>query len=129
MREYQNKYQAAREGAGLTQEAAAERLGWSVRALQDIEQESRDPSPEKVAQMDYTARRGCMGIIATAVPWAVPGIGRKAMSNCSSLRLRSASRPRTRSRSAATRTSWRESRSTVRSTTRSSRGFRPFSVV
>ena len=51
MRDYQNKYQAAREGAGLTQEAAAERLGWSVRALQDIEQESRDPSPEKVAQM------------------------------------------------------------------------------
>ena len=45
MRDYQNKYQAAREGAGLTQEAAAERLGWSVRALQDIEQESRDPSP------------------------------------------------------------------------------------
>lgn len=51
MKEYQNKYQAAREGAGLTQEAAAERLGWSVRCLQDIEQESREPSPEKVAQM------------------------------------------------------------------------------
>ena len=51
MRDYQNKYQTAREGAGLTQEAAAERLGWSVRALQDIEQESREPSPEKVAQM------------------------------------------------------------------------------
>ena len=51
MRDYQNKYQTAREGAGLTQEAAAERLGWSVRALQDIEQENRDPSPEKVAQM------------------------------------------------------------------------------
>ena len=51
MRDYQNKYQAAREGAGLTQEAAAERLGWSVRCLQDIEQESREPSPEKVAQM------------------------------------------------------------------------------
>lgn len=51
MKECQNKYQAAREGAGLTQEAAAERLGWSVRCLQDIEQESREPSPEKVAQM------------------------------------------------------------------------------
>ena len=51
MKEYQNKYQAAREGAGLTQEAAAERLGWSVRCLQDIEKESREPSPEKVAQM------------------------------------------------------------------------------
>lgn len=51
MQNYQNIYQSAREGAGLTQEAAAERLGWSVRALQDIEQESREPSPEKVAQM------------------------------------------------------------------------------
>lgn len=51
MQNYQNIYQSAREGAGLTQEAAAERLGWSVRALQDIEQESRQPSPEKVAQM------------------------------------------------------------------------------
>lgn len=51
MRSYQNIYQSAREGADLTQETAAERLGWSVRALQDIEQESRDPSPEKVAQM------------------------------------------------------------------------------
>lgn len=51
MKDYQNIYQSAREGAGLTQEAAAERLGWSVRALQDIEQESREPSPEKVAQM------------------------------------------------------------------------------
>lgn len=51
MKDYQNIYQSAREGAALTQEAAAERLGWSVRALQDIEQESREPSPEKVAQM------------------------------------------------------------------------------
>lgn len=51
MQNYQNIYQSAREGAALTQESAAERLGWSVRALQDIEQESRDPSPEKVAQM------------------------------------------------------------------------------
>ena len=51
MRHYQNIYQSAREGAGLTQEAAAERLGWSVRSLQEIEQESRDPSAEKVAQM------------------------------------------------------------------------------
>ena len=56
MKEYQNKYQAAREGAGLTQEAAAERLGWSVRCLQDIEQESREPSPEKVAQMTEVCR-------------------------------------------------------------------------
>lgn len=51
MQHYQNIYQSAREGAGLTQEAAAERLGWSVRCLQDIEQETRIPSPEKVAQM------------------------------------------------------------------------------
>ena len=51
MKGYQNIYQSAREGADLTQEAAAEQLGWSVRALQDIEQESRDPSPEKVVQM------------------------------------------------------------------------------
>nr|WP_297175150.1 helix-turn-helix transcriptional regulator [uncultured Agathobaculum sp.] len=51
MQHYQNIYQSAREGAGLTQEAAAERLGWSVRCLQDIEQETRNPSPEKVAQM------------------------------------------------------------------------------
>ena len=51
MQHYQNIYQSAREGAGLTQEAAAERLGWSVRCLQDIEQETRTPSPEKVAQM------------------------------------------------------------------------------
>ncbi len=51
MKDYQNIYQSAREGAALTQEAAAECLGWSVRALQDIEQESREPSPEKVAQM------------------------------------------------------------------------------
>ena len=51
MQHYQNIYQSAREGAGMTQEAAAERLGWSVRCLQDIEQETRTPSPEKVAQM------------------------------------------------------------------------------
>lgn len=51
MQGYQNIYQSAREGAGLTQEAAAERLGWSVRCLQDIEQEAREPSPQKVAQM------------------------------------------------------------------------------
>ena len=51
MRHYQNIYQSAREGAGLTQETAAERLGWSVRSVQDIEQNSRKPSPEKVAQM------------------------------------------------------------------------------
>ena len=51
MQGYQNIYQAAREGAGLTQEAAAERLGWWVRCLQDIEQEAREPSPQKVAQM------------------------------------------------------------------------------
>ncbi|WNX85762.1 helix-turn-helix transcriptional regulator [Agathobaculum sp. NTUH-O15-33] len=51
MQDYQNIYQSAREGANLTQEAAAERLGWSVRCLQDIEQEIREPSPEKVAAM------------------------------------------------------------------------------
>ena len=51
MQNYQNIYQTAREGAGLTQEVAAERLGWSVRCLQDIEQDIREPSPEKVAQM------------------------------------------------------------------------------
>lgn len=51
MKNHQNIYQSAREGAGLTQETAAERLNWSVRALQDIEQESREPSPEKVTQM------------------------------------------------------------------------------
>lgn len=48
---YQNIYQAAREGASLTQEAAAERLGWSVRNLQAIEQEERVPTAVRVAEM------------------------------------------------------------------------------
>lgn len=45
MERYQNIYQSAREGAGLTQEKAAEMLGWSVRNLQAIEQEDRTPTP------------------------------------------------------------------------------------
>lgn len=48
---YQNIYQAAREGASLTQETAAERLGWSVRNLQAIEQEERVPTAVRVAEM------------------------------------------------------------------------------
>ena len=51
MERYQNIYQSAREGAGLTQEKAAERLGWSVRNLQAIEQGDRTPTPVRVAEM------------------------------------------------------------------------------
>ena len=51
MERYQNIYQSAREGAGLTQEKAAEMLGWSVRNLQAIEQEDRTPTPVRVAEM------------------------------------------------------------------------------
>ena len=51
MERYQNIYQSAREGAGLTQEKAAEMLGWSVRNLQAIEQEDRTSTPVRVAEM------------------------------------------------------------------------------
>ena len=51
MERYQNIYQSAREGAGLTQEKAAEMLGWSVRNLQAIEQEDRTPTPVRAAEM------------------------------------------------------------------------------
>ena len=51
MERYQNIYQSAREGAGLTQEKAAEMLGWSVPNLQAIEQEDRTPTPVRVAEM------------------------------------------------------------------------------
>ena len=51
MERYQNIYQSAREGAGLTQEKAAEMLGWSVRNLQAKEQEDRTPTPVRVAEM------------------------------------------------------------------------------
>lgn len=55
MERYQNIYQSAREGAGLTQEKAAEMLGWSVRNLQAIEQEDRTPTPVRVAETGYIA--------------------------------------------------------------------------
>lgn len=86
---YQNIYQAAREGASLTQEAAAERLGWSVRNLQAIEQEERVPTAVRVAEMaSSTVHHGCAAITAIAVRSVHSGRGRRATSSFSSLRSR-----------------------------------------
>ena len=82
---YQNIYQAAREGASLTQEAAAERLGWSVRNLQAIEQEERVPTAVRVAEMAELYRAA---ITAIAVRSVHSGRGRRATSSFSSLRSR-----------------------------------------
>ena len=86
---YQNIYQAAREGASLTQEAAAERLGWSVRNLQAIEQEERVPTAVRVAEMAELYRAPCCAAItATAVRSVRSGSGRRATSSFSSLHSR-----------------------------------------
>lgn len=109
MERYQNIYQSAREGAGLTQEKAAEMLGWSVRNLQAIEQEDRTPTPVRVAEMAEAYRAPWLRgyITATGVRWGLCGGGRKAMWSCSNWPWRSAWRARTTSRSVPTRTIWR----------------------
>lgn len=47
----QNPYKLARQKAGLTQEAAAERLGFSLRSLQAYESGETDPPFGRVIQM------------------------------------------------------------------------------
>lgn len=63
MERYQNIYQSAREGAGLTQEKAAEMLGWVGAESAGHEQEDRTPTPVRVAEMARRIdRRGCADI-------------------------------------------------------------------
>ena len=49
--EYRNIYKAARRSAGLTQEAAAEKLGISVESIRAYETGGRIPSNEIVESM------------------------------------------------------------------------------
>ena len=69
MERYQNIYQSAREGAGLTQEKAAEMLGWSVRNLQAIEQEDRTPTPVRVAEMAEAYRAPLCSVCCGGPIW------------------------------------------------------------
>lgn len=50
--EYRNIYKTARRAAGLTQEAAAEKLGISVESIRAYETDKRVPSNEIVELMD-----------------------------------------------------------------------------
>ena len=80
---YQNIYQAAREGASLTQEAAAERLGWSVRNLQAIEQEERVPTAVRVAEMAELYRAPWLrGYYCNRYTLAEAGEQRRASAAC-----------------------------------------------
>lgn len=107
MERYQNIYQSAREGAGLTQEKAAEMLGWSVRNLQAIEQEDRTPTPVRVAEMAEAYRAPWLrGYYCNRSRWGHCGGGRESKWSCT-LPWRSAWRARTTSRSVPTRTIWR----------------------
>lgn len=75
--EYRNIYKTARRAAGLTQEAAAERLGISVESIRAYETGQRIPPNDVVARMSvqyndlmlgYEHCRSTNDLIATIVP-------------------------------------------------------------
>ena len=59
--EYRNIYQTARQSAGLTQEAAAERLAVSVESLRAYENGYRVPANDIVARMAVTYNNLMLG--------------------------------------------------------------------